>query len=313
MKMERVSLVRFNTQGVDLNYLLNLPQTTLYTQSGIISNRKMLLDHVAPSAGRPIIKISSTENPYHDVNYNVYGIPAGATGFCYTDFAGLNALQNFSSWKSNTGLDTDSVQISTVELNGSTDPNQYPNLDDYDLIRPPVAWGETGTSGTVARLANALASRPLGQWDDSISPIEIVPWLLKQVKPTNRSTWVTAISGSYDYVGAADYSLVAPSSFTESLITTVSCRISWAATTDVKVIGHIIRYGTISGALDQEITVYFDDFVDLTGLAPNTTYYYTITSTDGWNETDQSSEDNFHTSSVSSQSTGRFIPLLRHR
>ncbi len=85
------------------------------------------------------------------------------------------------------------------------------------------------------------------------------------------------------------------SGITNSSITNESATISW--TTD-KTSTTIVKYGTSSGSYSytySNLSYLMSHTAQLTGLDDGTTYYYVVNSTDGWGNTNQSSEFNFTT------------------
>ena len=291
--MERVSALRMRGFGMDLRPKLYSAENQ--AQSWYF--RKSILDAFDIASQRNIVRASSLQTASGVVNYNVYATPSSAAAFCYTDtHPDLN--QTFANWKTSTGWDAASVHIGTIAITAGATTSDSPDAEDYDAIRPDCAWGETGTLGTRERLANAMASRPANQWDYNLTAQAMVAWLLEQMRPTDFTTWVTEPAGAYGYIGAADYSLTTPANVTEVFVANTSAFLTWDETTDSKVVGHVVKWGTVSGTLDNEQWVWIDDSIVLTSLPANTTIYYRVYATDGQNLSDPTAEGSFTTQAI---------------
>jgi hypothetical protein len=307
--LERVSGLRLSGMGIDFQ-----PKTYAgENQAQTWRFRKSIIDGFNIAGSRHLARTSSLQTAGGVVNYNVYANPSTASAFCYTDTHPDNN-QTFANWKTSTGWDANSVQIDTLAIEAGTTTSDSPDAEDYDLTRPSCAWGETGTIGTRERLANAFASRPAGQWDYNLTAQAMTRWLLEQIRPTDRSTWVTEPAGEYGYIGAADYTLgeIGTVIQTEELgpSSATTAEFSWTAASDTKVIGYVIRWGTTSGVYTSETISYgrtTGATWNPTGLTPSTTYYFKVYGFDGWNLSDGSSEQYFTTGGGSTATDGERI------
>lgn len=303
MHHERCSIVRNQGNGLAFNMYGSI--SSLYTQTTSARFRKWIIDQsVINSTPKCFNKIANTDKASFVFDYNVYSGPSVTAGWIHTD-THASTLQTLATWRSATSLDANSVQLTTVELNGST--SAYPNLADYDLQRASISWGESGTVGTTERLANAMASRPLGYWDEVLNAPTIVPWVLKTIKPTSTGSFPSGLSGDYDYFGAADHTLPVPTGLATSLSTPTTFRLSWTASASSKVQSYVVRYGNSSGALDNETTVYLNNYIDLAGVSG--TVYYTVTASDGWNKSDASSEGSIALGAIPVSTSARRLQI----
>jgi hypothetical protein len=82
-------------------------------------------------------------------------------------------------------------------------------------------------------------------------------------------------------VGCALLNLIpAATSLAASASPTVSVTLDWAASTGTNIAGYKIYYGTTSGSYTQVVTIGPVTQVTISGLTPQTTYYFTATAFD---------------------------------